>query len=87
MKKSLMLFIAAGLVALMTGCGGGSSSASSKASTVNNTLPAPEVAFDVAPDTTSGTNVTYSTTATGDFPPAPPSSELAAVQEAANAKL
>jgi len=87
MKKSLMLFIAAGLVAIMTGCGGGSSSASSHATpAATDAQPASEVAFDVAP-TESATNATYLTTAQGAFPPAPPSSELAAVQEEANNNL
>ncbi len=88
MKKSLMLLIAAGLVAVMTGCGGGGgSSASSKAAkTVDDTTTTTEQSFEVAP-AESATNVTYKSTATGNFPPAPPVSSLADAQDEANANL
>jgi ABC-type phosphate/phosphonate transport system substrate-binding protein len=86
MKKSLMLLIAAGLVAVMTGCGGGSSSASKKAHAAAPEATQSEQGFDVAPEE-SATNVTYKSSATGDFPPAPPTSDLEDAQESANANL
>lgn len=85
MKKSLMLFIAAIIVAAMTGCGGGSS-AKSKSSATDVGDQKNEAAFDVAP-TESVTNVTYSTTAKGDFPPAPPVNDLQQLQDEANTNL
>lgn len=87
MKKSLMLLIATALVAFMTGCGGGGSSAKSKKSSVNVTGGTQtDSTFTVEP-TDSGANVTYKTTAKGSLPPAPPSSSLEKAQEEANAKL
>lgn len=85
MKKSLMLLIALTLVAVMTGCGGGGSSAKSK--TANTSVDTTtEQAFDVAPDPADPV-AQYKTTASGSFPPAPPSSSLSDAQAAANAKL
>jgi ABC-type glycerol-3-phosphate transport system substrate-binding protein len=86
MKKSLMLLIAAGLVAVMTGCGGGGSSAKKKA-VFAPAATTTEQAFDTATPEESATNVTYKTSASGQFPPAPPSSTLASAQEQANARL
>jgi len=87
MKKSLMLLVAASLVAFLTGCGGGGSSTSAVSKgTVNVTEPTNEEVFTEEP-TDSATNATYLTTAKGDFPPAPPVASLKAAQEEANAEL
>ena len=87
MKKSLMLLIATMLVAFMTACGGGGSSAKSKSSgTVTDTTTTTDQTFDVEPEE-SATNVTYKTTAKGEFPPAPPVKSLEEAQEAANSQL
>jgi ABC-type phosphate/phosphonate transport system substrate-binding protein len=91
MKKSLMLLIATLLAAFMTACGGGGGSSASSHSGGgggggDNTTPQSDVSFDAQPEE-SATNVTYKTTAQGDFPPAPPSSSLAKTQEEANKLL
>jgi len=87
MKKSLMLLFATVLVAIMAGCGGGGSSAKSKASAANtDTTTTTDQVFNVDAEETTA-NVTYKTTAKGDFPPAPPSSSLSDAQDAANKKL
>lgn len=96
MKKSIMLLIAASLVAFLTGCGGGGGSSASVSKTTNdetvtdntndeNTLTNENVFDGDAED--SATNATYTTTATGDFPPAPPIASLEDAQEEANKLL
>jgi ABC-type phosphate/phosphonate transport system substrate-binding protein len=86
MKKSLMVLIAAGLVAVMTGCGGGGSSAKKSAVFIPTAETTSEQVFNVEPEE-SATNVTYKSVATGQFPPAPPSNSLSDAQAAANARL
>ena len=85
MKKSMMLFFAAIIMAAMTGCGGGSS-AKSKSTGTTETISKSENAFDVAPEA-SVTNTTYKTSASGDFPPAPPVADLQSAQDEANSNL
>lgn len=79
-----MAIIAAGIVAMMSGCDN-KSSADSKVSE-STTENGSEVAFDVPPEE-SATNATYTTTAKGDFPPAPPSASLQKAIEEANSDL
>lgn len=86
MKKSFLLVIAFALAAIMAGCGGSSSASSSKSSASGTNTPASDTAFNVAP-AVSATNVTYRTAATGDFPPAPPSSSLEEAQEEAKSSI
>ena len=89
MKKILMLLMAVSFVAFLTGCGGGGGSSTAvnnndQQETVNETTN--EEVFETQPED-SATNVTYLTTAQGDFPPAPPVASLKAAQDAANAEL